>query len=93
MRATPPDSTTKREPESFAAVSKSIPGVTAQVARHAEIVLAFTGLDGVRRTERLTGADAICAQHEYDHLDGLVHFDRLDPEARAALMAEYDALP
>ena len=71
----------------------SIPGVTAQVPRHAEIVLAFTGLDGLRRTERLTGADAICAQHEYDHLDGLVHFDRLDADARASLMAEYEALP
>ena len=41
----------------------------------------------------LHGAEAIVAQHEYDHLDGLVHFDRLEPETRAALMADYGALP
>jgi len=30
------------------------------------------------------------AQHEYDHLDGLVHFDRLDPTAAADLMHAYE---
>jgi peptide deformylase len=27
-------------------------------------------------------------QHEVDHLDGVVFVDRLDPEARAAALAE-----
>ena len=37
----------------------------------------------------LTGFDAICAQHEIDHLDGIVTLDRLSPEARAKAEAEY----
>ena len=30
-------------------------------------------------------------QHETDHLDGVVFVDRLDPEARAAALAEIAA--
>ncbi|WP_226625940.1 peptide deformylase [Alloyangia pacifica] len=70
----------------------SIPGVTAQVARHARIRLAYTDLAGEVQEVELSGAEAIVAQHEYDHLDGLVHFDRLEAEARAALIADYEAL-
>jgi peptide deformylase len=67
----------------------SIPGVTVDVPRADWVELAFTGLDGQRRTERLTGFAAICAQHELDHLDGIVTFDRLSPEARAAAESSY----
>ncbi|ANT60417.1 N-formylmethionyl-tRNA deformylase [Salipiger sp. CCB-MM3] len=70
----------------------SIPGVTAQVTRAARIRLGFTDLTGAAQEVELSGPEAIVAQHEYDHLDGLVHFDRLEPAARDALTAEYDAL-
>jgi peptide deformylase len=69
----------------------SIPGVTALVTRPTTIRLRWTGLDGGLREETLTGFAATCAQHEYDHLDGLVTFDRLNPEARTLLEAEYAA--
>ncbi len=68
----------------------SIPGVKAEVARAPWITLAWTELDGARAAKRLTGAAAVCAQHEMDHLDGKVIFDRLDPETRAKLEAAYD---
>lgn len=67
----------------------SIPGVTAEVPRAPWIVLRWTTPEGETREERLDGAASICAQHEYDHLDGIVTFDRIDPEQRAALEAEY----
>jgi peptide deformylase len=70
-------------------VCLSIPGVAARVTRAASVTLRFTGLDGARAERVLTGAEAVCAQHELDHLDGLVTFDRVDPEARAALLAGY----
>ncbi|WP_425098101.1 peptide deformylase [Tropicibacter sp. S64] len=70
----------------------SVPGVTAEVARHRAITLAYTDLDGVRHEARMTGAAAIIAQHEYDHLDGVMHFDRLGAAERAAVLAEYEAL-
>jgi peptide deformylase len=67
----------------------SIPGVTAEVPRASWIVLRWTTPEGVAREARLDGPAAICAQHEYDHLDGIVTFDRVTPEARTALEAEY----
>jgi peptide deformylase len=62
--------------------------VTAEVPRAPWIVLRWTTPEGVLEN-RLDGAAAICAQHEYDHLDGIVTFDRVSPEARRTLEAEY----
>ncbi|WP_430450051.1 peptide deformylase [Rhodophyticola sp.] len=67
----------------------SIPGITAQVARAEWIVLRWTDPAGMGQEARLDGFAAICAQHEYDHLDGIVTFDRVEPAARAALEADY----
>lgn len=67
----------------------SIPGVTAEVPRASWIVLRWTTPDGAQHEQRLDGPAAVCAQHEYDHLDGIVTFDRVTPGARAALEVEY----
>ena len=67
----------------------SIPGVLAEVTRPAEVTMRWTGLDGGRHEETLIGFAATCAQHELDHLDGIVTFDRARPEARDALEAAY----
>ena len=67
----------------------SIPGVTADIERAAAVTMRWTTLDGAPREELLTGFRAICAQHEFDHLNGIVTFDRLAPQARAALEAAY----
>ena len=40
---------------------------------------------------RLTGARARIFQHELDHLDGKVIFDRLEGDARTVLEAKYKA--
>ncbi|KUF11041.1 peptide deformylase [Pseudoponticoccus marisrubri] len=69
----------------------SVPGVTAEVPRATEIVLGYTDINGAAQERHLTGADAIFAQHEYDHLDGVMHFDRLSAPARDALLAEYES--
>jgi peptide deformylase len=70
----------------------SIPGVSASVTRPSEITLAYTDLDGVRGEERLTGFAAACAQHELDHLNGVLILDRLAPETRAQVEADYAVL-
>jgi peptide deformylase len=69
----------------------SIPGISTDIIRAAEIHLRWTKLDGTTQDEILTGFAAICAQHEYDHLDGLVTFDRLPPAARATALDAYTA--
>ena len=40
------------------------------------------------RDALLQGFAAICAQHEYDHLDGILTLDRLPPDDRARAEAE-----
>ncbi|APZ53160.1 peptide deformylase [Salipiger abyssi] len=69
----------------------SIPGVTARVTRATRVRMGFTDLTGAAQERVFEGAEAVIAQHEYDHLDGLVHFDRLDPEVAARLMRDYEA--
>lgn len=66
----------------------SIPGITAVVTRPTDITLRWTDLDGTVQEQDLTGIEAICAQHEQDHLDGILTLDRLDPVARAQALAE-----
>lgn len=61
----------------------SIPGPVTEVERAEAVHLRWIDLDGTLREEWLTGFAAICAQHEYDHLDGILTLDRLAPEARA----------
>lgn len=69
----------------------SILGVTAEISRPAQVQMMWTGLNGGRYVQSFSGFAAACVQHELDHLDGVVTFDRLDAETRARLEAEYAA--
>ncbi|WP_370400092.1 peptide deformylase [Sulfitobacter sp. JB4-11] len=69
----------------------SIPGVLAEVSRPAQVQMVWTGINGARYVQSFDGFAAACVQHELDHLDGVVTFDHLGADARAALMAEYAA--
>jgi peptide deformylase len=69
----------------------SIPGPVTEVTRHTEIILRWTTADGAIAAQKLTGFRAICAQHEMDHLDGILTLDRLSPEARSRAEAEATA--
>ena len=61
----------------------SIPGITAEISRPARVQLAWTGVTGARYVQVFDGFAAACIQHEMDHLDGIVIFDRLSGAARA----------
>lgn len=54
----------------------SIPERPVTVSRPAEVTMRWTDARGVRADHRLTGAAARCAQHELDHLDGVLILDR-----------------
>ncbi|TDX33319.1 peptide deformylase [Rhodovulum visakhapatnamense] len=69
----------------------SLPGIVAEVERAIEITLRWTDLDGTRRREVLSGISAVCAQHEIDHLDGIVTLNRVDAGQRSELEAAYRA--
>lgn len=67
----------------------SIPGVEAQVARPDAVRMAWTDLAGMRHERDLSGFSALCAQHELDHLDGIITLDRVDAAQRADILAAY----
>lgn len=54
----------------------SIPGQEVTVTRATAIILRWTTPDGTIAAQRLTGFRAICAQHEIDHLNGIVTLTR-----------------
>ncbi len=69
----------------------SIPGPTTMIERAEEVLMRWADLDGQPHEELLTGLAAICAQHEYDHLDGVLTLDRLSPPSRALALADFEA--
>lgn len=67
----------------------SFPGLNVTVSRAEEVTLIAQDLNGVEYQERLTGLEAICAQHELDHLDGLSFIDHLPPLERVSSLQKY----
>ena len=55
----------------------SIPDQYADVTRPAELRMEWLGLDGKTHDQEFDGLWATCAQHELDHLDGILFIDHL----------------
>ncbi len=60
----------------------SIPGVPAEIERPAAVTMRWITLDGTPEERQLDGFEAVCAQHEFDHLDGIMIPDRMREEDR-----------
>lgn len=67
----------------------SFPEMYAPVKRSEKITISAYNLAGEEITYDATGLFARAAQHEYDHLDGILFIDRLSP---AALLSVKEAL-
>ncbi|WP_368503930.1 peptide deformylase [Alkalihalophilus sp. As8PL] len=61
--------------EGCLSVDRDIPGI---VPRYARITVKGTNLDGDDVTLRLRGLVAIVFQHEMDHLNGIMFYDRIE---------------
>jgi peptide deformylase len=57
----------------------SLPNVWAKIRRHTAIRVRAKGVDGVPFEETLEGVDAQAAQHEMDHLNGMLIIERMTP--------------
>lgn len=55
----------------------SIPDYTANVKRFQRIFLEWTDKKGKARQRMASGIEAICLQHEIDHLNGVLFIDRV----------------
>ena len=62
----------------------SLPGVTGEVTRWAVVTLRAQLLDGQIFTAECGGLLSRCLQHEIDHLDGKLFYDRLAADEQKA---------
>ena len=58
----------------------SLPGVDGDVTRPAKVLLRAKLLDGKEVMVECSGLLARCLQHEIDHLDGILFYDRIPKE-------------
>jgi len=63
----------------------SIPDVRGKVIRPVSITLRYQDLEGVQQERRLHELAARCAQHETDHLNGILFIDHLSAVKRLAI--------
>ena len=65
----------------------SLQGVVIPVERHERITVEASDPEGKELRLELEGLPARVAQHELDHLDGILILDRTTPEARREALA------
>ena len=58
----------------------SIPGLFGMVSRHIAVVVRYQDLAGKEQMKTLEGLSAVVAQHEIDHLDGVLFTDRVNSD-------------
>ena len=66
--------------------SPNLPGVNARLSRPARVEVAFTDQEGRRVERSFEGVWATSVQHQIDHLDGRMYFDRLSRTRRDMLL-------
>lgn len=69
--------------EGCLSVDRSIPGY---VPRYTRITGKFFTVEGEEQKIRLTGLPAVAFQHELDHLNGIMFYDRINDEDPFALI-------
>lgn len=67
----------------------SFPDLNVDIKRHASIEVRYADLDGEYITETLHGIRARCFQHEMDHLNGIVHLDRLSKTRKRVALRKW----
>lgn len=68
--------------EGCLSVDRVVKGI---VPRHERIKIRYYDVDGNKHEERLRNYPSIVVQHEIDHLDGIMFYDRIDEDNPLAL--------
>ena len=70
----------------------SIPGQYVEMVRPKEVLMKGWSIDGEEVTFEADELAARLFQHEIDHLDGILMFDRMEPDQRREALGEYRRL-
>jgi peptide deformylase len=62
----------------------SVPGYRSMVQRHQQIAIKYHDSMGKKQRDTIEGFSAVIFQHEIDHLNGILYYDRIE-EGFAAL--------
>jgi len=71
----------------------SVPGLAAKVKRFTKVSCEFHDLEGKKLKADIEGLLARVAQHEIDHLNGILFIDRLPEGEREVLIKKYLSEP
>ncbi|MGT2716354.1 peptide deformylase [Streptococcus respiraculi] len=63
--------------EGCLSVDREVPGY---VVRHARVTVEYFDKNGEKHRIKLKGFNAIVVQHEIDHINGIMFYDRINPE-------------
>ncbi len=75
------------EPRAHEEASPNLPGVSARISRPRAVTVRFLNEAGVVEERDFVHLWATSVQHQIDHLDGRMYFDRLSPLKRQMLLA------
>ena len=67
----------------------SIPGIRGMVSRSKFIRMQYIDLDGKSLEKEFHGFPAVIAQHELDHLDGVLFIERMTDMKKLSFLDEY----
>jgi peptide deformylase len=81
---------TSIEMEPFEEGCLSIPGLYTDVIRPSSVRVQAWNLKGKPFSLSVDGYLARVIQHEYDHLNGILFIDRIDPKKKQRLLAGYE---
>ena len=70
----------------------SIPGLYVEIVRPKTVLVRGVDLDGNVGEWEADEIEARMFQHELDHLNGVLMFDRMTPEQRKEALAEYERI-
>ncbi|MDP3921370.1 MAG: peptide deformylase [Candidatus Omnitrophota bacterium] len=68
----------KQEPCPSREGCMSVPDYTGNLNRYNRIRVRWLDVEGFMHEKESAGIEAICIQHELDHLNGVLFFDRID---------------
>lgn len=70
----------------------SFPNLYIDLERSKSVTLKWLDLNGQEKKEQFSGLEAVCVQHELDHLNGIVFVNKLKPAKKQLVLNKYSKL-